>query len=650
MTADKRHPARWSHVTYASFRNRAGGGGWSIGPSVRADRDDENLVAEYAPTSMRPTVPVDDFIGSSEIADLPRRFEYLPLGDRALFLQSVPAGTDATGRPGNVFTHAVIDHDPDAPLAATYPVNLYRSPDLRTPFRIASVDAVDLPVDLEEPRPGPLSDLTTAWTVVTAMLGDRRGVLHLLQDTLAGGRAMPVLTLRSGNEAAYWLQALSSTLSPAEARRLLRFSTFERAGALPVRLPEQAHAVVVAPVEDKEHLVREESVVVVDPADPGTWRYRPRSTWAQLTRGVLDSGTTPQQMVDLLAADTTASPRHFGDALARVVSRRTGKFGAPLADIASRHLSDGRPADPAGSDPDLLLLRQVIADPSLATRPRRWPVVTGHGAADVAQLTDEALDALVTLGGASTDTLVSYLDFLLHTGIVDASRVQDSSFRDLFSGLRSFRGWKIRPVHAEAHPRLRTLLELAGRDRTARLNAQVPEGEKVLQNLGCGRSIDEITGWLRGPGAAHRLAEVSRQDIIRRSVRDFTPDLLRLYFALCIRMYLSPVVTGDPDKELALLNQLSDLVKTAVDKAAVQGHTAPEHHTHLGRRIARQDILPAGHTPEMLRDMVAEIRTHQDPAAFTGPNRSAREIVAAVARGIVEETAAAAQERGETHA
>ena len=216
---------RWAHVTYASFRNRAGSGGWHTGPSVEATSEEEALVMEYAPTSVVPTAPIDDFISAGEIAELPRRFEYLPLGDRGLFMQSVPAGKDATGRPGNVFTHAAIDRDLAEPLSATYPVNLYRSPDLQTPFRIAEVEAVELDPQLQEPRPGPLTDLSVAWTMVTTMLGNRSGALFRLQDVLSEGETTPVLVLKSSNEAVYWLQVLSSTLSPAESRRLLRFST-----------------------------------------------------------------------------------------------------------------------------------------------------------------------------------------------------------------------------------------------------------------------------------------------------------------------------------------------------------------------------------------------------------------------------------------
>src|SRR5699024_298838 len=157
------------------FKGTAGRGGWKVGSwSPHATREDLQLIAEVSPTHIETVTSFDDFISSEEIDALPRRFEYRPLIDRSLIMQSVQAGKDPTVRPGTVFTHALIDDDLHSPLKSLYPISLYRSTDLLTPFRAAAVNEAELPADLDEPRTGPMSDLRLAWMMVDSMFGNRR--------------------------------------------------------------------------------------------------------------------------------------------------------------------------------------------------------------------------------------------------------------------------------------------------------------------------------------------------------------------------------------------------------------------------------------------------------------------------------------------
>lgn len=639
MTAPRR---RWSHITYASFRNRAGGGGWNTGPSVNAELSDEQVVTEHAPTSVMPTQSFDDFIGAAEIAELPRRFEYLPLGDSGLFMQSVPAGKDATGRPGNVFTHAFIDHDLERPLAATYPINLYRSEDLLTPFRIASVNAVTLPQDLQEPRLGPLTDLAVAWMMVTTMLGDRTGALYRLQDALIEGTTTPVLMVKNANEAVYWLQALSSTLSPDEARRLLRFTTFERAAALPTRLPGQEHPVVVVPATDKDALQRLEGITVIDPADPQTRESQPGSPWSELTRGVFTVGLSPLQVVEFLAeeptADNSAGPR-FGDGLARLVKRRPGLFAEGLTDAAQRHLNSSSASAGAARNLDVELIRQVIGRPQLVLENHAWPVLTR---ADLPErefwgLADAAQAGLENLRTQPTEVVVGYLNFLLSTGLVAPEDIHDRGFRDLFNMFPSFRGWQIAEPPLNAHPELRTLLELAGQDRKERLYAAQRRGERALLNLGTDRSVEAIVDWLRSPDAPEILQRLLKDQVIRRSRQNYIFSLLRVYYTVNMFVGARPIITGNREQDDALQTSLAELTLYAVEKHAAQEQIDDTALEAFGRRVAQEDILGVAPDPGMRTAVRKAVHDHMNPEKLLLEDPAVRQTFVMVARGIVNE-------------
>lgn len=639
MTAPR---CRWSHVTYASFRNQAGGGGWNTGPSINADLSDEQVVTEHAPTSMVPTQSFDDFIGAAEIAELPRRFEYLPLEGRGLFMQSVPAGKDATGRPGNVFTHAFIDHDLERPLAATYPINLYRSEDLLTPFRIASVNAVTLPPDLQEPRPGPLTDLAVAWMMVTTMLGDRTGALYRLQDVLSAGTTTPVLMVKNANEAVYWLQALSSTLSPDEARRLLRFSTFERAAALPAPLPGQGHPVVVVPATDKDALKRLEGITVIDPADPQTRETQPGSSWSELTRGVFTVGLSPLQVVEFLAGepatDNPPVPR-FGDGLAGLVKRRPGLFAAGLADVAEQHLSSRSPGAGAARNLDVELVQQVIGQPQLVLENHAWPVL---GKADLPErdyygLADAAQAGIRELGTQPTEVLVGYLNFLLATGLVESEAVRDRGFRDQFNMSDSFRGRHKVSLPLNAHPELQTLLDLAGQDRKEKLYAIQRRGERAFLQLGSSKNLRDMMAWLAQPQVPGILEGLAEDRFVSGNRGNYTLDLLRVHYTVNMLINARPVITGDRRRDRVLQQHLGDLTLEAVKKYAAQGEIDETELEKHGMRIARQDFAGAEFSPGTLMVVMNEVRRHLDPQEMREVDPVVRPILAAVARGIVNE-------------
>src|SRR5699024_514159 len=126
--------------------NNRGSGGWQVGAGSELSPSEKDLFTSLAPTQLEPITPVTEFLSTEEIRDLPRRFVYLaPQQKRqvGLYVQSVPAGKDATGRPGSVFSVGVVDCAPEAPLEqAGWPIFRYQSPDFPTPLRSQAADSV----------------------------------------------------------------------------------------------------------------------------------------------------------------------------------------------------------------------------------------------------------------------------------------------------------------------------------------------------------------------------------------------------------------------------------------------------------------------------------------------------------------------------
>lgn len=304
---------RFAWATYASFSNERGSGGWKVGASLGLKPEEEQAFVSLAPTQMDTLEVVDEFMSSKGIEALPHRFAYQPSGTvsgatngTALYLQSVPAGKDSTGRPGNVFSVGVIDRDATQPLSAGNPIERYDSPDFPTPFRASQVNAVKLDPSLNEPSPNPSGLVDTAWMIVGRV---QQHVLYALQDSIAKKETLTVLVtdkLKSGH---LLLTALSSTLPPQVCRQVLSFSTYERAQTLNVDkwLSEQA-AVVMVPKAD-ETLLKDPRISIIDPKTVSS-DYAPGSLWSQITAKVYDSIEHAKSTADALHEhDRALEPR-----------------------------------------------------------------------------------------------------------------------------------------------------------------------------------------------------------------------------------------------------------------------------------------------------------------------------------------------------
>lgn len=313
---------RWAHATYASFRkSQGGGGGWRLGPTSGIDAGEAEWLREHAPTRLVPVEAFDDFISQDEIDQLPRRFEFLPdaLHGSGIYMHSVPAGKDATGRPGNVFTHAVFDHRFDQPSSVDYPIELYGSPGFLAPFRANAVNNADIGAGGELPR-GSL-DPEVAWFMVDVMLGDRVGALYALQDAVERGAV--VLLTQTTQEAAYWVYALSMTMAPSQAKKL-GFCTFDRGDMVVVK----PHCVSCVPVHDR-HILSVDCPIV-DVSDPSTF-IEPTSPWSVFTQAL--RGTPWGEIVEKLR-EKDKGEGEFASGLAELVLESQQGFDAATVSLA----------------------------------------------------------------------------------------------------------------------------------------------------------------------------------------------------------------------------------------------------------------------------------------------------------------------------
>ena len=253
---------RYGQLAYTSFDKPGSVGGWQIkqisGELSAAEA--QTLVAGVR-TAFDTVDPLPAYPTPEQLERGPRRLAYRRIDDRSAgYWHTVPAGSDNTGRPGNVFAHTLLDRDPDA-APHHRPIQWWRSPQWLCPYGAAAVARVVLP---DEP-PGPAAAVTKDSVVAFALdtstwrLATLFGLLDAVVAALDGG-APVVLGVESVDAAAQWIGLVSYLMSPGAAARL-NFSTFDRADQLGPGLQNTQHLTAV-PVVDLPGVPA--GVVVID--------------------------------------------------------------------------------------------------------------------------------------------------------------------------------------------------------------------------------------------------------------------------------------------------------------------------------------------------------------------------------------------------
>ncbi|QOW00157.1 hypothetical protein RCF27_07070 [Rhodococcus pyridinivorans] len=251
MTADGAERPRFGQLTYTSFdRPGTASGGWQVKDITGdLDRDEEELLRAGIVTRFEAIPPVPRFPSVEELRERPRRLMYAPgPAGAGLYWHTVPAGADASGRPGNVFAHCMIDRFPRG-SSMVRPIERWGSPGWLTPYGADEVAASDL--GSGEPAP---SGLTTRDAVLDFLLEPstwRIGIFSVLLDAvgraLAGGPPV-VLGCQDTDRAAHWIAAVSHFMSPGTCRRF-GWSTFDRLHAVDDAVAGGAHLIAV-PLDD----------------------------------------------------------------------------------------------------------------------------------------------------------------------------------------------------------------------------------------------------------------------------------------------------------------------------------------------------------------------------------------------------------------
>ncbi|WP_072804085.1 GAP1-N2 domain-containing protein [Rhodococcoides yunnanense] len=401
--------ARFAHLIYTSFDDGSGsGGGWQVKDmSGDLDPSERDTLTARVSTRFDLQPALERYPTPEAIEGRQRRLMYAEVPGGAAYWHTVEAGTDGSGRPGNVFAHVVLDRAVGDSIPAFRPVQLWMSPSWSMPYgpaatRAATVSSTALP------------ELGTAVTrdEVLAFLTDvsvfRLGVLQVLLDAVAhaweGGPPVVLLT-DSSVSATFWIGAVSFFMSPATSRRF-SWSTHDRASAVADNIRRKIH-LTVAPDSEKEALEALGGVIVLDSKDDpilGELDDVPHRThngvsievtpWSMLAQAALSDYATAQSVVELQDAIAVEAG---DDGLSPMWPLAIAVLSIPsIEDVrreASRVVSEQRPP---GIHPDSRLAE-------LSDR---------IDAEFAPQSADEAKTALVRAQSQSRDTTVALSDLI----------------------------------------------------------------------------------------------------------------------------------------------------------------------------------------------------------------------------------------------
>lgn len=146
-----------------------------------------------------------------------------------------------------------------------------------------------------------------------------------------------------------------------------------------------------------------------------------------------------------------------------------------------------------------------------------------------------------------------------------------------------------------------------------------------------------MMAWLAQPQVPEILQGLVGDRFVSDSSRNYTLDLLRVHYTVNMLINARPVITGDWRRDRVLQQYLGELTLEAVKKYAAQGEIDETELEKHGMRIARQDFVGVEFNPGTLMVVMNEVRRHLDPHEMREVDPAVRQILAAVARGIVNE-------------
>lgn len=322
-------------------------GGWGV-LHTTASLTPETQQRLLALTSVSMPAALAQFPSAEQLAARTIRFRIDPGPEGSPACRSVEAGTDHTGRPGNVVSHCALI----TPIPAARPVDWLFSTSWVTPYGPRQIAEAEPPAEFSPP---PGWEATARWLRENP---SRIARIRWIVDTFcwllrAGGRGQIVLVSPSTEEAARWASLLSWLLDPLTARRMrIRIgedprSAVEQLGTAPVLVS------VAAPLDPSTS----KRVPQLDVTwQPDAARANASGQW-QLPGGAAVPVTEFSGLVaDLVYADPQVARAVF----------------AKRDELVARHLGAGHPASAA---PHLLFLQAAwLATPGAQDLARVDPI------------------------------------------------------------------------------------------------------------------------------------------------------------------------------------------------------------------------------------------------------------------------------------
>lgn len=212
-------------------------GGWQLQSSSPVSADERGALLSAMPADLWPSSSVPAFPSAEQLAALPRRLRFVRIGENTgALVHSTPAGNDATGRPGNIFTHVQLHRalcDRLSQSQPVRPIQFWRSRDWLTPFGATDVQRAWIG-DVAHVEPG---DAVTRDTVLDFLYDEGTPRINRLAEVLDAvataidGGPRAVLVVDDVNDGALWLGVVSFLSAPAATARLT-FSTYETSDSL----------------------------------------------------------------------------------------------------------------------------------------------------------------------------------------------------------------------------------------------------------------------------------------------------------------------------------------------------------------------------------------------------------------------------------
>jgi hypothetical protein len=245
------------HELFFTSADDGGGPGgwqvrWEVSPAPEPVPGLRDQLLAWVRTDLEAADELAKFPTPAQRERFPRRLEHRMLNDaRSGIWHAIPAGTDGSGRPGNVAVTAVALSA--AQRAGTHAIDFWRSTSFPTPFGPIEVTATQAPAS-PEVVPGELADPHRIGHFLLPAYPDpvRVGLLARILDAAdaavrhSGPRL--ALVVADSDEAAHWIAAICAFAPPGWSAAFT-WSTWERAHQLSDPAVAPLHLVAVPRVD-----------------------------------------------------------------------------------------------------------------------------------------------------------------------------------------------------------------------------------------------------------------------------------------------------------------------------------------------------------------------------------------------------------------